>query len=194
LQTKSIAGVETVFKRLEKIRASAKIVTASELAQPDTQIIFLQASNHKLNLEQLRHKLGLAEILTGNKIERATYRDRYLQAPETKILIHLLEISCNSSTQLNILVLENPQEQSASVRKQELESALTDLNNLGICYQLKVQPKHNLKHFEHARSLEITMQNEIKYKIIFDRGLDFIQSDKTDYCITKPTYIVITKI
>ena len=177
LQTKSIAGVETVFNRLKKIRDSAKIVTASELAQPDTQIIFLQPSNNQLNLEQLRHKLGLAEILTGNEIERATYRDRYLQAPETKILTDLLKISCNSSTKLNILVIENPEDRSASVRKQELESALTNLNNLGIYYRVKVQPKHNKKHFEHARTLEITMQNESKYQIIFDRGLDFIQLD-----------------
>ena len=139
----------------------------------------------------MRDKLGLAEILTGNKIERVTYRDRYLQAPETKILSDILEISCDSSTQLNILVLENPQEQSASARKQELESALTNLNDLKICYQVKVQPKHNKKHFEHARTLEITMQNQAKYKAIFDLGLDFIQSDKQKYCITKPTYIVI---
>ena len=194
LQTKSIAGVETVFNRLEKIRASAKIVTASELSQPDTQIIFPQPSNNKLNLEQLRQELGLSEILTGNKIERATYRDRYLQASEAKILGDLLEISCDSSTQLNILVLENPQKQSASVRKQRLESALANLNDLEICYQVKVQPKHNKKHFEHARTLEITMQNQIEYKVIFDLGLDFIELDKQKYYINKPTYIIIVKV
>ena len=57
-----------------------------------------------------------------------------------------------------------------------------------------MQPKHSKKYFEHARTLEITMQNESKYKIIFGRGLDFLQLDKASYYITKPTYIAIIKI
>lgn len=193
-QTKSVEGVDTVFNKLQNIRSSAKKVTASELAQPDTQIIFLEPSGNKLSLKQLRQKLGLEAILTESKIEQAAYSDRYLQASEAKILSDLLEIGCDNSSQINILVLESNREQSASVRKQELENALKDLNNLGISCQVKVQPKHNKKHFEHARILAIATQHGTKYQIIFDRGLDFIQSDQASYSITKPTYIAFVKV
>lgn len=190
-QTKSIEGVNTVFNKLQNIRSSAKKVTASELAQPDTQIIFLEPSGNKLSLKQLRQKLGLEAILTESKIEQAVYSDRYLQASEAKILADLLEISCDLHTELTIKVLENSREQSASARKQELELALDSLNKIETSYQVKVQPKQNRKHFEHARILEITTENKTKYKIIFDCGLDFIQADKATYSITKDTYIAI---
>ena len=194
LQTTSKTGVETVFNRLEKIRASAKIITASELAQPDTEVIFIKPSPNQFSVEQLRQKLGLAKILTENKLKQATYRDRYLQASGAKILAKLLEISCNNTSQLNILVLENSKEQSAPIRKETLENSLENLNDLGVSCQVKVQPQHNKQHFEHSRILEITIQDKTKYKIIFDRGLDFIQLDNTIYSITKPSYIAIVKL
>ncbi len=194
-QTTSAEGVETVFNKLKNIRASAKTIAAEQLAQPDTQIIFLQPSRNKFTLQQLRKKLGLEEILTASKIKQVTYSDRYLQAPEAKILADLLEIGCDLSGKVNILVLENPQEQSASARKQELESVLENLKNIGVSCQVYVQPKHNRKHFEHARILEIKRQDGTKYKIIFDLGLDFLQVESNSiYSLTKPTYIAIVNL
>jgi ATP-dependent helicase YprA (DUF1998 family) len=193
-QTTSSEGMDTVLNKLKNIRASSKIITASELAQPDTQIIFLEPSRNKLSLEQLRQKLGLEAILTRSKIKQATYNDRYLQASEARILANLLEVGCDRHSELTIRVLENTREQSASARKQELEFALHSLNNIQTSYQVKVQPKHNSKHFEHARILEVTTENKTKYKIIFDCGLDFIQADKATYSITKVTYIAIVEV
>lgn len=193
-QTTSSEGVDTVFNGLQTIRSSAKIITASQLAQPDTQIIFLEPDKEQLSVQKLRQKLGLEAILTRSKIKQATYSDRYLQASEAKILADLLEIGCDRHTELTIRVLENTREQSASARKQELESAFSNLINSGIICQVKVQPKHNIKYFKHARILEITTENKTKYKIIFDCGLDFIQSDKATYSITKATYIAIINL
>jgi len=193
-QTKSVEGVDIVFNRLKIIRSSAKIITASQLAQPDTQIIFLEPNKDQLSLQQLRQKLGLEAILTRSKIKQATYSDRYLQAPRAKIMANLLKIGCDRHTELTIKVLENSREQSASARKQELELALDSLNKIETSYQVKVQPKQNRKHFEHARILEITTENETKYQIIFDCGLDFIQLDQASYSITKPTYIAIIRV
>lgn len=158
-QTTSAEGVETVFNKLKTTRASAKIIAAEQLAQPDTQIIFLQPSRNKFTLQQLRKKLGLEAILTASKIKQATYSDRYLQAPEAKILADLLEIGCDTSSKVNILVLENPREQSASARKQQLERALDNLKTIGVSCQVRVQPKCDRKHFQHPRILEITKQN-----------------------------------
>lgn len=194
-QTTSAEGVETVFNKLKNIRASAKMIAAEQLAQPDTQIIFLQPSRNKFTLQQLRKKLGLEEILTASKIKQVTYSDRYLQAPEAEILTDLLEIGCDTSSKVNILVLENPREQSASARKQELERALDNLKSIGLSCQVYVQLKHNRKHFKHARILEIRRQDGTKCKIIFDLGLDFLQSESNaTYSITKPTYIVIVNL
>ena len=194
-QTTSAEGVETVFNNLKTIRASAKIITAEQLAQPDTQIIFLQPSRNKLTLQQLRQKLDLEAILTQSKIKQATYSDRYLQAPEAKILADLIQISCDHHTEIAIRVLENANEQSASKRKKELEVALEVINNRKASYRVIVQPQHVRKHFKHSRILHIQRQDGIEYKIIFDLGLDFLELERNRvYSITKPSYIVIIKL
>ncbi|MGB5714931.1 MAG: hypothetical protein WBM44_28930, partial [Waterburya sp.] len=77
----------------------------------------------------------------------------------------------------------------------ELESVLEPLKSIGVSCQVYVQPKHNRKHFEHARILEIKRQDGTKYKIIFDLGLDFLQVESNAiYSITKPTYIAIVNL
>lgn len=194
-QTASSQGVNTVLEKLKNVRSSAKVVVASELAQPDTQIIFLEPDKKEFHLEQLRQKLRLEEILTGSKIQSAYYSDRYLQAPEAKILADLLKIGCDGSSQLTVRVLENPREKLAPERKQELEFALNELDSLGMTFQVKVQPRSDRQHFEHARMLKITKQEGAKYKIIFDLGLDFLESTNNQtYSIIKPTYIAIVNL
>ena len=194
-KTTSADGVETVFNKLQTIRASAKIITASELAQPDTQVIFLQPSRNKFTLQQLRQKLGLEAILTRSKIKQATYSDRYLQAPGAKILADLIQISCDHHTQITIRVLENAHEQSASERKKELEVALEVIKNRKASYRVLVQPQHVRKHFKHSRILHIQRLDGAEYKIIFDLGLDFLELERNKiYSIAKPSYMVIIKL
>lgn len=186
-QTASNEGVNTVLNKLKTIRASAKIITAEQLVQPDTQIIFLEPNRKKLNLSQLRQELGLEVILTGSKIKQVTYSDRYLRPLGLKILTDLLKNTCDRHSQMSIRTLED----SISERKQELEDALQDLATMGVSCQLTVQPKHEKRHFPHARLLEITKQDKTKYKIIFDCGLDFIRLDNDLYTIARSTYIAI---
>ena len=191
-QTTSTEGVKTVLNRLKTIRNSAKIIAAEGLAQPDTQVIFLESSGEKFTLQQLRKKLGLETILASGTIQEATYSDRYLQAPGAKILANLLEIGCDTSSKVNIRVLEKTAEKSASVRKRELESSLENLRSTGVSCQVKVQPKDSSKHFEHARTLKVMTQGGEKYKIIFDLGMDFLNVESNEiYSVSKPTYIVV---
>ncbi|MGF1541102.1 MAG: DUF1998 domain-containing protein, partial [Pleurocapsa sp.] len=186
-QTTSNEGVDTVLNKLQIIRSSAKIIAAEQLAQPETQLIFLQPSRNKLTLQQLRKELGLEAILTASKIQQATYSDRYLQPLGLKILTDLLKNAGDRLSQISIKTLQD----SISERKQELENALQDLATMDVSCHLTVQPKHEKRHFPHARILEITTQDRTKYQVIFDCGLDFIRLDKGLYTIARSTYIAI---
>ncbi len=58
-------------------------------------------------LSELRQELGLEQVLAGSKVERVTYRDRYLKGKEAKILLDLLREELAPSAEVKIWVLEN---------------------------------------------------------------------------------------
>ena len=132
-------------------------------------------------------------MLAGSKVERVTYRDRYLKGKDAKILLDLLREEFAPSAEVKIWVLENAKEQSASERKSDLEAALREVEQMGVSCQAIVQPQHHSKHFPHPRILEIHRQDGQHYKVVFDMGLDFLEAraDAT-YSVTKPTYVVVT--
>jgi hypothetical protein len=132
-------------------------------------------------------------VLAGSKVERVTYRDRYLKSKEAKILLDLLREELAPSAEVKIWVLENAKEQSASERKSDLEAVLREVEETGVSCKVTVQPQHHSKQFPHSRILEIHKQDGQHYKVVFDMGLDFLEAraDAT-YCVTKPTYVVVT--
>lgn len=194
-QTQSSEGVETVESRLRKLRSQARLVPASELVDPDTFVVFPEPSWGELSLPQLRQKLGIDGIL-GTQVKQVLYRDRYLNGQGAKLLCDLLQgDGLSVSSQVTIWTLEHSESLPAPELKAELEKALVGLEAIGIQVRVKVQPRHQRSHFPHARELEIRGLDERKYKVIFDRGLDFLEKDVTDgtYRVTNPTYVAVIR-
>jgi hypothetical protein len=132
-------------------------------------------------------------MLAGSKVERVTYRDRYLKGKDAKILLDLLREEFAPSAEVKIWVLENAKEQSASERKSDLEAVLREVEEMGVSCQASVQLQHHSKHFPHPRILEIHKQDGRQYKVVFDMGLDFLEArGDAMYSVTKPTYVVVT--
>lgn len=193
LQTRSSLGVETVRQRLEKLRSHSRLIRADELEDPATRLYFIEPSSQLFTIAELRQKLGLETVLKAGKIKRAIYCDRYLSDRGAKILASLLESSLEAGSKFQIKVLENPQEMSASKRKAEIENAIRLLDFKEITYEVKVQPHFSRKHFPHARSLEIKLENGQTDRVIFDLGIDFLEViNDRQYRIAKSTYIVVT--
>jgi ATP-dependent helicase YprA (DUF1998 family) len=193
LQTRSSLGVETVRQLLEKLRSHSRLIRADELEDPATRLYFIEPSSQLFTIAELRQKLGLETVLKAGKIKRAIYYDRYLSDRGAKILASLLESSLEAGSKFQIEVLENPQEMAASKRKSEIENAIRFLDFKEITCEVKVQPKFLRKHFPHARSLEIELENGQKNRVIFDLGIDFLEviNDRQSR-IAKSTYIVVS--
>jgi hypothetical protein len=79
-----------------------------------------------------------------------------------------------------------------STQKEDLELALKLLNiNKD---KLTVQVFESNRYIPHGRYLEIHWQDGQKYKVIFDKGMDFLKSEKPgEYSLKEPTYVVIMK-
>lgn len=192
-QTRSDSGVNAVLKNLENLRSQARIVKASEFEDPDNLVIFPDTSWRNLTLSQLRKKLEFDRIFSGSKINKIVYHDRYLYSQEAKILSDLLQTyEFDNKSSVFIKVLEKYYGES-SERKAELETAFLKLKKIGISVKVNIQLKNQNSHFPHARELEIQRQDGQKYKILFDKGMDFIRKTGDMYSITEPTYVVISK-
>ncbi|MEQ8973233.1 MAG: DEAD/DEAH box helicase [Coleofasciculus sp. C1-SOL-03] len=186
---------QTVESRLQMLRSQARLVPASELADPDTVVVFPEPSWGELSLPQLRQKLGIDGILA-SQVKQVFYRDRYLNGQRANFLAELLQgegLSANS--QVTILTLETSQSPPASELKAELETALIGLKAIEIQPKVTVQPCHQRSHFPHARELEIQGHDQQKYKVIFDRGLDFLEKveNRETYRIKHPTYVAVIR-
>lgn len=194
-QTRSYEGVQTVLNSMHNLQAQARLIQATELEDPDTSVIFPEPRWGNLSLPQLRERLGIDRILSGSAGMRIVYRDRYLNEKGARILADLLQgdgLDANSS--VTIWVLEDAQSQPASERKAQLEEALAKLQDMGVSTSVKVQPWHQRSHFPHARELEIHKLDGDKYKVIFDRGLDFLEAKLNGiYRVTNPTYVVLNQ-
>ena len=123
------------------------------------------------------------------------YSDRYLNSRGARTLADLLQGNwLISSSNVTIKVLENYNQQPAPLRKNELEQSLTKLTNAGIILQVKVQHSDCPHYFDHARLLEISMDDGKSYKLLFDQGMDFIEFNRSTqtYRVRVPTYVTLT--
>ncbi|BAY12979.1 DEAD/DEAH box helicase [Calothrix sp. NIES-2098] len=196
-ETRSSEGVETVFQRLEKWRSQARLVEAKELEDVNTTVIFPDRSWSNLTISQLRQRLGIDRVLSGSGGVNIVYSDRYLNEKGAKIIADLLKADgLNANSSISIRVLEEFQGDSVSQRKANLEAALAEIKSMGVSIKVSVQPwqQQQRSHFPHARMMEVQTVNGQRYKIIFDKGIDFLELKTTGvYSVTEPTYIVINK-
>lgn len=102
----AIAAKTRVYNRLQNLRSQATLVSATELEDPDTFVIYPEPSWGNLSLLELRQRLGLDRVLMGSKARSVFYRDRYLDGKGAKILADLLQsggLDSNSALTISVL-------------------------------------------------------------------------------------------
>ncbi len=167
---------------------------SSQLDSLNAFFISLEPDGRDLSLAELQQELGLEQILTGGIVTSIFYSDRYLNSRGARTLADLLQGNWLISSHVTIKVLENRNQQPAPLRKNELEQSLTKLTNAGIILQVKVQHSDCPDYFDHARLLEISMDDGKSYKLLFDQGMDFIEFNRSTqtYRVRVPTYVTLT--
>jgi hypothetical protein len=193
LQTRSVEGVQTIQARLNDLVLNAREVEAIELEDPNTQVIDPDPSWGSLSLAELRQRLGLETVLMGSPVAKVTYRDRYLDSAGAKNLVDLLQGDwLNETTQITVKILRNPNRQN---RLSEIEERLQFLDGRHAVQEAAyISGVSSSALFIHARSLEIQKQDGQHFRILFDKGMDFIsRSVDQTYRIREATYVVITR-
>lgn len=176
------------------MRSQARPVEAIELEDPNTTVIFPDRTWSNLTITQLRQRLGIDRVFSGGGM-KIVYRDRYLNEKGAKILADLLQgDGMNENSSVTILVLEDYKGESGSQRKANLEAAFTQIQGMGVSTTVKVQPWYERSYFPHSREMEVQTANGQRYKIMFDKGMDFLELKATGvYSVTEATYVVINK-
>jgi ATP-dependent helicase YprA (DUF1998 family) len=213
-QTRSREGVNTVLTRLEQLRSRSKLIAASELEDPDTIVVFPDPKAHKwsgeLSISDLREKLRLQDALLGSQVKKVVYRDRYFKVEQAQLLVSLLQGSIFvKDSKMSILTTDKAYEKdysscfnaNPSRLKQKLIHIFKQppLTNTNIAVDVKgvnIDFKYwsDIPEIPHGRYLEIHRQDGEKYKIIFDKGLEFLEPKGGDkYVIKEKTYVVIEK-
>jgi hypothetical protein len=193
LQTRSEEGVGTIQTKLNDLVVNARKVEATELEDPNTEVIYPDPSWGNLSLSELRQKLGLEKVLMDSSIVNVTYSDRYLDSAGAKHLVDLLQGDwLNETTQITVKILRNPNRQN---RLSEIEERLQFLDGRHAVQEAAyISGVSSSALFIHARSLEIQKQDGQHFRILFDKGMDFIsRSVDQTYRIREATYVVITR-
>lgn len=193
-QTRSKQGIEHCLNQLKALKKNASLVSPDALNDPDTVVIFPDPTWQNLSLEDLRQQLGLKQALQGSTIQRVTYSDRYLHPKGAKLLAKLLVGDwLSKTTQVDISVLAGRDEDS-NQRKADLDAALKKLAEQSHL-TLRITPFGSTQHFPHARVLELHYCDRQGYKLLFDKGLDFIEYNvRGEYRVKESTYVVRSSI
>jgi hypothetical protein len=190
LQTRTNEGAEQIRQKTNGLRD--RLITIEELADRDTQIIYLKPEREYISTQDLVETIGLSKCLGSSQVTKLTYRDRYLNEEGAKILTNLL-LSQNITEATKFIVDTKEHRQgftSSTERKLGIEKALVKLGT-----QLKVTIYPERSNLEHSRVLEIWQSEGEHYRVIFDSGLDFIQQETDNvFTIKKPTYIVFERV
>jgi hypothetical protein len=124
-------------------------------------------------------------------VAKVTYRDRYLNFAGARYLVSLLQGDwLDSGTEFIVNILEDP---SKPDRLEEIEERLAIISGQ-VVQEAYISGVSSGDRFIHARSLEIQKQDGQHFRILFDKGMDFISKsvDQT-YRIREATYVVITR-
>jgi ATP-dependent helicase YprA (DUF1998 family) len=195
LQTRQYEGVKDFQQRLHQLKG--RLISAQGLEAPDTKVILPNPNWSNLSLAELRQKLGLEACLTGSEISKISYSDRYLYKSGAETLAALLNSeNITVNTQILINTKENSRDRSVSTsdRKRQLETALASLSIGKANLKITVYSDRT-SMLEHGRILEIWRTDGDRYRIFFDKGVDFIEvANRSSYRIKEMTYIVISRV
>ncbi len=198
-QTRSSEGVETVLNRLSELRERARVIQPEELEDPDTWVLSLEPTNPDwrgdLSLPELQKQLEIERVLMGSKVKKLVYRDRYLRVAGAEILADLLQgDGLDSESQVLILTVEDRDARDASELSKKLTTVFTRLQPTKNNLKVHVKRWHERFDLPHGRDLEIYRQDGQEYKVIFDKGMAFLEARAGGtYRVTEPTYVVVTR-
>jgi ATP-dependent helicase YprA (DUF1998 family) len=195
LQTRSHEGVQAIQTRLNDWLVNAREVQSVELEDVNTKVIFPEPSWGNLSFSELRQRLGLETVLMGSRVTNITYRDRYLDSTGAKNLVSLLQGDwLDEATQVTVNTLEDPKKPN---RLSEIEERLQPIAGQ-VVQEAYISGASSGDRFVHARSLEVQRKDGQNFKILFDKGMDFLKKSIDQklilsYEIKESTYIVITR-
>jgi hypothetical protein len=101
-QTRSQRGVETVLQNLKELQQKASKVSAADLDDPQTEVIFPEPNWGQLDLAGLQDRLGFKAILAKGEISSAQYSDRYLDKAGASVLAQLLTLGPSAGFSLKV--------------------------------------------------------------------------------------------
>lgn len=195
LQTRSQRGVEKVLQDLQQLLSDARLIPASVLEEPDTVVVFPTPHWGLLSLGEVRQKLELEQVFSAS-IKKVVYADRYLQESGAAILAALLRgnwLDKNSQVVIQIQQMQDEDQINDTQRRSTLECVFAQQ----LDQQIKVEmhpyrQRHN--PLPHRRELTVYRQDGQTYRILLDKGIDFLRQDSADtYRITESTYVVVMR-
>jgi hypothetical protein len=197
IQTQSSRGVEVVFQRLKHLQAQARLVSAEELMDANAQVIFPDPTWVNLSLKDLREKLGLAQILQGSSVIKVTYSDRYFKDLGAEILAKLLQgdwLTSDSKMSIQILQSKDEETNGSMERLKAVREKMAQHLQTNLKFEMRPFRKRHFPPFPHGRELTIHLENRQVYKILLDKGMEFLKKEGNGtYFVTDSTYVVITR-
>lgn len=194
LKTTTQRGVEVVLKRLQQLRKQARLVSAQELSDPQTQVILPDPTWQHLTIAQLQQRLGLEQVLLGRQVQKIEYSDRYLKDAGAAILAELLQGEwLTPTTQMTVRFQQTSEDARLTHFREKVAIERAIQQRLQV--QLKVNMRSHRQQREaplpHRRELLLQCHNA-QVRVLFDKGLDFLkpQAHQT-YSVVESTYVVI---
>jgi ATP-dependent helicase YprA (DUF1998 family) len=193
-QTRSKHGVGHVVEGLEALKAKATLVSVKALEDPDTVVIFPTPQWGNMSLAELQGQLGLDSVLKGNQVKKLVYCDRYLQESGAELLASLLQgdwLDAASQSVVRIQQLKEEYDCRDTHRKALIEGAMSHLPGK-LTVEMRPYLSRSQPPFPHRRELTIWMQNSKIHRVLFDKGMDFLEQNTDGYYYVKEaSYVVI---
>ena len=208
-QTRSERGLEHVEHMLQALKGKSRVVTSTAMEDNDTVVVFPTSSWGCMSIDSLREQLNLSMVLGDSQVRKIVYSDRYLNCNEHPGAVILSELLAgpwlNESTDLLVLTQQTRDEyfedrdrwgNLTATRLKIIERALSALSCKSKV-DMRQQRDRSRKYspLPHGRVLEIDLNSGLRYRILFDKGLDFIeQKSKALYCVKESTYVAIVRV
>ena len=191
-QTRSQQGVNQVWQDLQSLKKQASLVSAQTLEDPNTIVIFPIPQWGNLSLSELQQRLGIAPVLQGYQVKKLTYCDRYLQRSGAERLAELLQGNWLNEDTHTVVQIQQLKDEYHTQRPTEIERIGSQLTGR-LTVEMRPYPQRFRPPFPHRRELTIELHNHTTYRILFDKGMDFLEKNADGTCrITEATYIVVT--
>ena len=202
LETRSSEGLRAVQDRLNGWRDAGTEVEGRELSDPETMIYFPERSWGTVSIDELRTRIGLEKLLKGNLIKSIEYTDRYFDNQNlysTELLVQLLSGPwLNPQARICVRTAETKDEyeRGSIARRSRIQQALgtLDLEDAPNFIWQSYGATPYGERLKHARELSIQLDNGEAYRVLFDKGLDFVRPDQGSCYVYEDTHIVINRV